>query len=67
MIAQPMLKLVSWICLALVLVPSLLSLAGVLELSWVRGLALLGTLGWFASALLWMGRRAEDKTDGATI
>jgi hypothetical protein len=60
-------RFVSWVSLALVLLPCLFSFAGLLSLSAVQLLALVGTAGWFISTPVWMSRPAEDKTDGATI
>lgn len=50
-------KIVSLVSMLAVSVPCLLLLAGTLELSTVQGLALLGTVGWFASAPVWMGHQ----------
>lgn len=51
------LPLVSCIGLALVLVPACLYLADAVEKPAMRTLMLLGTVLWFASAPLWLGRR----------
>lgn len=51
------LPLVSTIGLALVLVPACLYLAGAVDKPQMRTLMLFGTVLWFASAPLWLGRR----------
>lgn len=52
-------KYVSWIGLVLVIAPSLLALAGAITADAVKWPALAGTLVWFVSAALWMGRTTE--------
>ncbi|RMF44818.1 MAG: hypothetical protein D6753_01615 [Planctomycetota bacterium] len=49
-------KVVSLISLALVLVPSMMYFAGMLAHDTVRSLAVVGTLMWFAATPMWMGR-----------
>lgn len=49
-------KLVSLITLSLVVVPCLLYFAGIIELNAVKVAALIGTVGWFLSTPVWMGR-----------
>jgi hypothetical protein len=41
--------------------------AGGIELPLVKTLALVGTLGWFASTPLWIGRAAEVDDDQVQI
>ncbi|MCA9128006.1 MAG: hypothetical protein KDB22_13015 [Planctomycetales bacterium] len=52
-------KLVSWIALALTVVPSLLFFAGLLGHDLVKWLALIGTIGWLCATPLWMGRELQ--------
>ena len=56
-----MLQIVSLIGLALVFVPSLAYLAGVLDKTTMTTIMLIGTLVWFASAPFWMGWRQADR------
>lgn len=54
---QSFAKLISAIAIALVVVPSLLFLFDVVSPDVVKGSALVGTIVWFASTPLWMGRK----------
>ncbi|MEO1616357.1 MAG: hypothetical protein AAFV88_10945 [Planctomycetota bacterium] len=54
------LKLVSWICLALVLVPSVLAASGILGLGSIKIVALIGTIGWFATTPFWLGKDPDE-------
>ncbi|OYP37227.1 hypothetical protein [Rhodopirellula sp. MGV] len=49
-------KVVSLIALGLVIVPSLLLFVGIVGLNTVKLVALVGTIGWFASTPMWMSR-----------
>lgn len=49
-------KITSLIALGLIVLPSLLFLAGVIGLGATKLLALIGTLAWFAATPLWMSR-----------
>lgn len=49
-------KLVSLITLSLVVVPCFLFFMGVISLDGVKLSALIGTVGWFVSTPMWMGR-----------
>jgi hypothetical protein len=60
-------QFVSLVSLALVAVPSVVYFAGGIELPLVKTLALVGTLGWFASTPLWIGRAAEVDDDQVQI
>ncbi|MBC8871210.1 MAG: AzlD domain-containing protein [Planctomycetes bacterium] len=52
-----LLKLVSLVALAAIVVPSLLCFTGALEHNAAKWLALLATIVWFAVTPLWMGRK----------
>lgn len=52
------LTIVSWLGLALVIVPSMAYLAGSIDKSGMTALMLAGTIVWFGSAPFWMGRTA---------
>ena len=49
-------KIASLIFLSLVIFPCLLFFVGVIGLGAVKAAALIGTLGWFATCPLWMGK-----------
>jgi len=49
-------KLVSAIALAVTIAPSLLFFLGVLEIAPMKWIALAGTIAWFISTPMWMGR-----------
>lgn len=55
-----MLKIISLVALLLTIFPSLLFMAGTLNLDTVKWLALAGTLIWFAVTPLWMGRGCSE-------
>jgi len=64
-----LLKLVSLVALAAIVVPGFLYFSGVLEHNFVKWLALLATIVWFAVTPLWMGRdrgKTAPKTQEAT-
>jgi hypothetical protein len=50
------LQCISWIALAATLLPSILFLAGSIDLATCSGLMLVATLVWFAATPFWMGR-----------
>ena len=49
-------QIISWISLVVLVLPSLLFLAGTMELETVKKIMLLMTVIWFISASLWMGK-----------
>jgi len=53
-------RVVSWIALASVIVPSFLYLAGRMDLPRVKWIMLIATLVWFATVPLWMGRKPTE-------
>ncbi|MEL6105597.1 MAG: hypothetical protein AAFU85_06160 [Planctomycetota bacterium] len=55
-------KTVSWVGLALVLVPSVLAMSGSVSGESVKWLALTGTVVWFVAAALWIGRDEETQS-----
>ena len=58
-------KIVSLLALGMVIVPCLLYFLGVVELSVVKSVALVGTLGWFIATPMWMSR--ELPVDAAEV
>jgi hypothetical protein len=56
---------ISWIALAATVVPSLLYLAGRIDLEQSKQLVLLATIGWFVHAPLWMGREPPARDGDA--
>lgn len=60
-------KLVSLISLGLVVVPCCLYFGGIIDLDMVKLLALIGTIGWFPSTLVWMGRELSVDSKEAQI
>jgi hypothetical protein len=50
-------KTVSFVALAATIVPSLLYFAGTINLDAVKVVGLLGTVLWFVTTPLWMGRQ----------
>ncbi len=57
---SPLLKLLSYLGLALTLVPSLLVFYGLIELIAYKWLMLAGTLLWFVTAPFWINEDADD-------
>ncbi|MCJ8166549.1 hypothetical protein MKJ04_17015 [Pontibacter sp. E15-1] len=53
---QTILKILSFLGLALTIVPSLLVFSGVIELSFHKTLMLAGTLLWFFTAPFWLNK-----------
>jgi hypothetical protein len=53
-------KLISFTALALVIIPPILYLVGSLGKPPMTTLMLIGTLAWFATVPLWMGRRESE-------
>jgi hypothetical protein len=51
------LQIISWVALALAVVPSALFLAGRMELDQVKWLMLLGAIVWFAVTPFWMDKK----------
>lgn len=59
---KKLLPAISYIGLALVIAPACLYLAGAIDKAEVKTFMLAGTLLWFLSAPLWMGKNEGDKT-----
>jgi hypothetical protein len=57
------LQTISWVALALSVLPSLLLLAGQIELDQVKWIMLAATIVWFAATPLWMGRQKAAAAD----
>ncbi len=47
-------KIISWISLVVLIVPSILFLAGRMELDQVKLVMLIATVVWFVSGAMWM-------------
>ena len=56
-------KLISWISLIAVIAPSILFLAGRMELDQVKWIMLISTVVWFVSASMWMWRKNSDSSN----
>jgi hypothetical protein len=54
---KKLLPIISFVGLALVIIPACLYLAGSTDKSQLKNLMLVGTVLWFVSAPLWMGRK----------
>jgi hypothetical protein len=54
-----LLQIVSWIALAGTILPSILFLAGSMELAASKHWLLAATVTWFAATPQWMGRKSE--------
>ncbi|MHA6247381.1 hypothetical protein ACXYMU_05540 [Pontibacter sp. CAU 1760] len=53
---QLILKILSYLGLALTIVPSILVFSGAIELSFHKTLMLVGTLLWFVTAPFWLNK-----------
>lgn len=62
---QNIAKIASLITLSLVVIPCLLYFVGAIGLDAVKWTALAGTIGWFISTPIWMGR--ELPVDAAEV
>jgi len=56
-------KLISWISLIALIVPSVLFLAGRVELPQVKSIMLISTVVWFVTASLWMWHKESDSSN----
>lgn len=56
---KTLIPIVSALGLSLVIIPACLYLAGFMDKPQVKSLMLIGTLLWFFSAPLWIGRNKE--------
>lgn len=54
---KPLLKLLSFVCLALTVVPALLVFAGMLTLDQHKTLMAVGMVGWFVVTPFWMRKQ----------
>lgn len=55
-------KLGSLVALGATIVPALLYYAGTIDHDAVKGIALVGTIGWFIASPLWMLDSSEDSS-----
>ena len=51
------LPIISYLALALVIVPAILYLTGSMDKPLMKTIMLVGTLAWFVSVPFWMGRK----------
>lgn len=56
-------KIISWISLIALIAPSILFLAGRVELPQVKSIMLIATVIWFISAYLWMWHKNPDSSN----
>ena len=61
------LQLVSWICLAGTILPSMMFLAGRIDLEQSKLTLLIATVGWFVFTPLWMGRQPSAPENAETV
>ena len=54
-------QIISYLCLALTLVPSFLVFMGYISLDMNKNLMLVGTIGWFVTAPFWMNKNEEEE------
>lgn len=52
-------KIISWLSLIAVIAPSIMFMAGRMELPQVKNVMLIATIVWFVSAYFWMWHKAE--------
>ena len=59
---KPMLKLISWTALIVLIVPSILFLAGKMELDMVKKIMMIATVAWFVAAtpLMWNYKESSE-------
>lgn len=60
-------KIVSAIALACTVLPAAVYAAGAMDLQLVKWTALIGTIAWFATAVMWMGRKLGPDADQVQI
>lgn len=53
------LPLISFLALILIILPAILYLAGAMEKDQMKHFMLVGTVAWFATVPLWMGKKKE--------
>lgn len=58
---RKILKTISYLGLAVTLVPSILVYTGIINLDQNKTLALIGTLIWFGSAPFWINKQGKKK------
>jgi len=59
---RTILKIVALSSLIVLVLPSVIFLAGHMELATVKNLMLIATITWFVSATIWMWKDASDAT-----
>jgi bacteriorhodopsin len=58
---KPVIKFLSYLALALTIVPAFLVLADVVNDATYKTLMLSGTIGWFVTAPFWIFEKKEDE------
>jgi hypothetical protein len=58
---RPILQIISVLALVVLTVPSIVFLAGRLELDQVKSIMLLASIAWFVTATPWMWKEARDR------
>ncbi len=58
---RPILQIISWLALAATILPSILFLAGRIDLDQSKLWLLAATIVWFIATPLWMGRAKIDE------
>jgi hypothetical protein len=53
-------QIISYLALAMTLIPSILYLNGTMKLAPVKTWMLIGAIAWFITVPLWMGRRKDS-------
>lgn len=53
------LQVISWIALAMTVLPSILYVSGNMELDRVKGLLMIATVVWFVVTPFWMGKKDQ--------
>jgi hypothetical protein len=54
------LQIISWIALAMTVIPSLVYFSGNMELERVKWLLILASVVWFATTPFWMGQKEQS-------
>ncbi|WP_194768600.1 hypothetical protein [Tamlana sp. I1] len=59
---KPIMKFLSYIALAMTIVPAFLAMGGIIDDATYKTWMLAGTIGWFVTAPLWIFDKKEDET-----
>ncbi|WBL44738.1 hypothetical protein PBT90_08590 [Algoriphagus halophytocola] len=61
---KTLLKLISFLSLALTLLPSLLVMKEIISPELSKNIMLIGTITWFVSASFWMNKSEKEEAEG---